>query len=76
MSVTQLIYKDLLGMPPFEPLEPKGKKTKYGQDSKCWLCGGETEQLGHHVKDVITCFFLMKLLTLILRHKQPHLHIL
>ena len=57
MSVTQLIYKDLLGMPPFEPPEPKGKKAKYGNDDKCWLCGGESEQLGHHVKDVITSSF-------------------
>lgn len=44
-------------MPPFEPTEPKGKKSKYGQDEKCWLCGGDTEQLGHHVKDVITSSF-------------------
>lgn len=57
MSTTQIVYKDLLGMPPFEPAEPKGKKSKYGQDSSCWLCGGETEQLGHHVKDVITSSF-------------------
>lgn len=57
MSTTQIVYKDLLGMPPFEPAEPKGKKSKYGQDSSCWLCGGDTEQLGHHVKDVITSSF-------------------
>jgi hypothetical protein len=57
VSTTQVIYKEILGMPPFEPPEPKGKKTKYGQDDQCWLCGGETEGLGHHIKDVITSSF-------------------
>lgn len=57
MSVTQTIWKDILGMPLFEPTEPKGKKTKYGQDAECWLCGGDTENLGHHLKDGITTSF-------------------
>ncbi|MFU8927570.1 hypothetical protein [Acinetobacter puyangensis] len=57
MSTTQVIYRDILQMPPFEPPEPKGKKAKYGKDEKCWLCGGNTENLGHHIKDVITSSF-------------------
>lgn len=57
MSNTQTIYKNLLNMPVFEPSEPKAKKTKYGEDDKCWLCGGEAEGLGHHLKDVITSSF-------------------
>lgn len=44
-------------MPPFEPKEPKGKRTKYGEDDRCWLCGGDTEALGWHIKDVIGSAF-------------------
>lgn len=50
MSITQTIYKELLDMPVFEA-------TKKGSDDKCWLCGGETEGLGHRLKDVITSAF-------------------
>lgn len=57
MSNTQIVYKELLAMPPFEPPEPKGKKSKYGQDAKCWLCAGDTEGIGWHIKDVITSSF-------------------
>lgn len=57
MSVTQLVYKELLQMPDFEPPEPKGKKSKYGKDDKCWLCGGKTHGKGWHVKDAIASAF-------------------
>lgn len=57
MSVTQVVYKDLLGMADFEPPEPKGKKTKHGADEKCWLCAGETNGKGWHVKDAISSAF-------------------
>lgn len=50
MSVTQLIYKDLLQMPVFET-------DKHGTDEQCWLCGGDTQGLGHRLKDVITSSF-------------------
>lgn len=56
-SVTQFIYKDCLQMQPFEPPEPKGKKSKYGDDKNCWLCGGDTESKGWHVKDVVGSAF-------------------
>ncbi len=57
MSTTQAIYKGMLQMPEFEPPEPKGKKSKYGQDAICWLCAGDTENLGWHLKDVIGSAF-------------------
>ncbi len=57
MSVTQLIYKHLLQMPVFTPPEPKGKKSQHGVDDECWLCGGETEDIGWHLKDGITTSF-------------------
>lgn len=50
MSVTQLVYKELLGMPVFEAVKPSN-------DDKCWLCGGETEGQGWRVKDVISSAF-------------------
>lgn len=57
MSTTQLIYKHLLQMPVFTPPEPKGKKSQYGADDQCWLCAGDTEQIGWHLKDGITTSF-------------------
>ena len=57
MSVTQTVYKHMLAMPDFEPPEPKGKKPKYGQDDTCWLCAGDTNQKGWHVKDAISSAF-------------------
>lgn len=57
-SVTQFIWKEALGMPALEAPEPTNKKnTKYGSDERCWLCGGDTENLGWHKKDVITSSF-------------------
>lgn len=57
MSVTQTVYKELLGMGDFEPLVPKGKKTQYGIDEKCWLCAGDTNGRGWHVKEAISAAF-------------------
>lgn len=57
-SVTQFIWKEALGMPELEAPEPTNKKNKkYGVDEKCWLCGGNTENIGWHKKDVITSSF-------------------
>lgn len=56
-TVTQFIWTECLGMEPFEPPEPKGKKTKYGQDAHCWLCGGETHGIGWHLKDIVGAAF-------------------
>lgn len=56
-SSTQFIWSECLGMPDFDPPEPKGKRPKYGQDADCWLCGGETEGKGWHLKDVIGAAF-------------------
>lgn len=56
-TVTQFIWDDCLGMEPFEPPEPKGKKTKYGQDENCWLCGGRTNGIGWHLKDIVGSAF-------------------
>lgn len=44
-------------MQPFDPPAPKGKRSKYGPDANCWLCGGDTERLGWHIKDVIGAAF-------------------
>lgn len=57
MSVTQFIWKTALGMSEFEPPLPKGRRGKYGADSSCWLCAGETEGKGWHIKDVIGSAF-------------------
>lgn len=56
-TVTQFIWSECLGMSDFEPPEPKGKRSKYGDDESCWLCGGETNGLGWHLKDVIGAAF-------------------
>lgn len=50
MSVTQLVYKELLGMPVFTA-------DKIGENEKCWLCGGDTENQGWRLKDVVTSAF-------------------
>jgi hypothetical protein len=52
-TATQFIWQNCLQMPVFEPQEPKAKKSKHGQDTDCWLCGGGTDGLGWHSKDVI-----------------------
>lgn len=57
MTVTQFIWSECLGMEPFEPPEPKGKKTKYGADTHCWLCGGETHGIGWHLRDIVGAAF-------------------
>ena len=56
-TVTQFIWTECLGMDPFEPPDPKGKREKYGQDANCWLCGGETHGIGWHLKDIVGAAF-------------------
>lgn len=57
MSVTQFIWKEALRMSEFSPPEPKSKKPKYGPDDVCWLCAGDTDKKGWHIKDVIGSAF-------------------
>lgn len=56
-TVTQFIWTECLGMDPFEPPEPKGKRDKYGQNAFCWLCGGNTHGIGWHLKDIVGAAF-------------------
>lgn len=58
MSVTQFVWKECLGMDDWLPPEPKNqKKTQFGPDDKCWLCGGETHGVGWHLSDGIAPTF-------------------
>lgn len=54
-TTTQFIWQDCLKMPSFEPAE--SKKSKYASDDFCYLCGGKTNGLGHHIKDVLSAGF-------------------
>ena len=56
-TTTQFIWQDCLQMPVFDAPEPKTKKSKHSQDLDCWLCGGDTENLGWCSKDVIGSAF-------------------
>ena len=54
-TTTQFIWQDCLQMKAFEPTE--SKKSKYAIDEHCYLCGGKTHGLGHHIKDVLSAGF-------------------
>lgn len=54
VSVTQWFWHECLGMDDWLPPEPKSKKkSRFGPDADCWLCGGPTHSVGWHLKDGI-----------------------
>lgn len=45
-----------LGDPPWPPPVPR-REPRFGLDSSCWLCGGGTDGIGWHRKDVLSATF-------------------